>query len=126
MNLPNPNDTHWLEYDGKMKTWGPDDGGGRSSTLWCEDLMKRTLSSQGLHHDTLLWLLNTASVYDLLTGEGSLMGIGDLMSEEDCCLRERKEKVIELGACSASFPACLALTVSVFTHCSFFSNLPLQ
>ena len=58
-------------------------------------------------------MMNVASVYHLLTVEGSLMGIGDLTSGEVCCLRQRKEKVIELtGACSSSFPACLALTVS--------------
>jgi hypothetical protein len=57
--------------------------------------MTRTLSSQCLHHDTLLWLINVASVYDLLTAEGSLMGIGDLTSGEDCCLRQRKEKLTE-------------------------------
>ena len=69
---------------------------GMTARVWCEDLMTRTLSSQCLHHDTLLWLINVASVYHLLTAEGSLMGTGELMSGEDCCLRQRKEKVIEL------------------------------
>ena len=117
MNLPSPNDTHWLEYDGKMKTWGPDDGGGRSSTVWCEDLMKRTLSSQRLHDDTLLWLLNTASAYDLLTAEGSLMGIGDLASGEDCCLRQRKVKFIDLRRLFVIF-SCLPSTHCLGLHAS--------
>ena len=69
---------------------------GTIARVLCEELMTRTLSSQGLHHDTLLWLINVASVYHLLTAEGSLMGTGDLMCGEDCCLRQREEKLIEL------------------------------
>ena len=41
---------------------------GVTARVWCEELM-RTLSSRGLHHDTLLWLIKVASVYDLLTAE---------------------------------------------------------
>ena len=77
--------------------------------VWCENWTTRTLSSQGLHHDTLLWLINVASVYRLLTAEGSLMGIGDLTSGEDCCLRQRKEKVIELRCLFVMF-SCLPCT----------------
>ena len=69
---------------------------GVATRVWCEDLMTRTLSSQALHHDTLLWPINVVSVYHLLTDEGSLMGMGDLASGEDCCLRKRKEKFIDL------------------------------
>ena len=56
----------------------------RVSEYVVETLMTRTLSSQGLHHDTLLWLINVASVNHLLTAEGSLMGTGDVTSREDC------------------------------------------
>ena len=41
----------------------------RVSEYGVKFLMTKTLSSQGLHHDTLLWLINVASVYDLLTAE---------------------------------------------------------
>ena len=71
--------------------------------------MTRMLSSQGLNHDTFLWLINVASVYDLLTAEGSLMGIGGLTSREDCCLRESKEKVIKFRRLFVIFP-CLPCT----------------
>ena len=62
---------------------------GVTDRVWCEDLMTRTLSSQCLHHDTLLWLINVTSVHHLLTAEGLLMG--DLTSGEDCCLRQQRE-----------------------------------
>ena len=83
-------------------------------------LMTRALSSQGLHHDTLLWLINVASVYHLLTAEGSLMGTGDLTSGEDCCLRQRREKLIELRRVFVIF-SCLqaACTHGLGLHALF-------
>ena len=93
----------------------------------CEDLMTRTFSSQCLHHDTLLWLINVASVYRLLTAEGSLMGIGDLTSGEDCLLRQRKEKVVELRRLFVIFfPPALHSRSRSSRIVYFFSNLPLQ
>ena len=92
----------------------------RVSEYVVETLMTRTLSSQGLHHDPLLWLINVASVSHLLTAEGTLMGTGDVTSGEDCCPRQCREKVIELGRLFVIF-SCLqaACTHDLGLHALF-------
>jgi hypothetical protein len=91
---------------------------GVTARVRCEDLMTKTLSGQCLHHDTLLWLIDVTSVYRLLTAEGSLMGIGDLTSGEDCWLRQGKEKVIELRLLFVIF-SCLPCTHGLSLHALF-------